>query len=420
MYLKRMLTVSMGAVCAISLPNALATNGMASHGFGINQQAMGGAAVAGHENAMSLATNPASMSFGEDNYTVGIEIFAPERSATLVGDKHYGANSEEYFPIPEFAIQKKLNDKHSVGVAVFGNGGMNTAYNAPIFDHFGGINSGIDLAQLFISPSWAMKVSENTSVGASLNLAYQRVKVEGIGDFLAPGVSADPAHLTDQDYDSSTGAGISIGMQHQLSNDVKIGASYRSRTKMQKFDKYAGLFAEQGGFDVPEMITFGVNIQATPKTQIALDFAHINYDDIKSVGHNNTVATQTGQLGTSEGAGFGWKDQNIVKLGVKYQYSPKLALMAGYNHAKNPIKESQTAFNVLAPATPEDHVTLGAEWQLDAKSAISAQYMHAFKNKVKGDPLSPAAYVQDPTFTPRVADLEMSQDSIGVAYTRKF
>ncbi|HHC75021.1 MAG TPA: hypothetical protein ENK78_08100, partial [Thiothrix sp.] len=269
MFQKRLLTLSIATLFSTAAPHALATNGMASHGFGTNQKAMGGTAVAGHENAMSMATNPASMSFGENNFTVGVDLFMPDRGATLVGDKAYSANGKESFPIPEFAIQKKLNDKHSVGVAVFGNGGMNTAYNDPIFDHFGGIDSGVDLAQLFISPSWAMQVTDKTSVGVSLNLAYQRIKVEGIGDFLAPGVSADPAHLTDQDYDSATGAGFSLGMQHQLTNDVKVGATYRSVTNMSKFDKYAGLFAEQGGFDIPEMITVGVNVQATPKTEFA-------------------------------------------------------------------------------------------------------------------------------------------------------
>ena len=49
---------------------ASATNGYASHGFGTVQKAMGGTAVAGSDNAMNIATNPASMSFGKNNWTV--------------------------------------------------------------------------------------------------------------------------------------------------------------------------------------------------------------------------------------------------------------------------------------------------------------------------------------------------------------
>lgn len=413
--------LSSAVFVAIFSQQAFATNGMSSHGFGNNQKAMGGAAVAGSENAMSIASNPASMSFGKSGYTVGLDIFVPDRGTTLVGDQSFSANEDEYFPIPEFAYQKDLGNGQSLGIAVYGNGGMNTAYNAPIFDHATGINSGIDLAQLFISPSWSMKATERTSIGASLNLAYQRVSVKGIADFTQPGFSVDPTKVTDQGYDSSTGVGVSLGMQHQLSDDVKIGMTYRSRTFMSKFDKYAGLFAEGGDLDVPEMVAVGVDIKASPKTRIAMDFSHIRYEDVESIGNDNTLVTGTGQLGAdTNGAGFGWENQTIVKVGVKHEVSPTMAIMAGYNHGNSPVKSSQTAFNVLASATVEDHLTLGAEWKLNANSKLSAQYMHALSNEIKGDPTSQAAYVFDSTFTPRVADLEMSQNAFGLAYTTKF
>lgn len=416
--INKSILLSSAVVMAISSQQAFATNGMASHGFGVNQKAMGGAAVAGSENAMSIASNPASMSFGKSGYTVGLEVFVPDRGATLVGDRSYSANGEELFPIPEFAYQKNMG-KHSFGVAVYGNGGMNTSYDAPIFDHSPSqINSGIDLAQLFIAPSWSMKATEKTSVGASLNLAYQRVKVTGIGDFGA--ASVNPSKLSDQGYDVSTGVGLSLGMQHQLSDDTMIGINYRSRTYMSEFDDYAGLFAESGDLDIPEMITVGVDVKASEKTRIAFDLSHIKYEDVKAIGNDNTVATGAGQLGTDNGAGFGWENQTIVKLGMKHELSPKMSIMAGYNHGNSPIKASQTAFNVLAPATIEDHVTLGAEWKMGANSTLSAQYMHALSNEIKGDATSQAAYVRDASFTPRVADLEMSQNALSIAYTTKF
>jgi len=407
-------------IMAFASQQAWATNGMAAHGFGTNQKAMGGAAVATNENAMNIATNPASMSFGEDNWTVGIDLFMPDRSSTIGGNKFDG-NGDELFPIPEFGYQRKLNNKHSVGVAVYGNGGMNTSYSAPIYATGlapgavnPGNNSGIDLAQLFIAPSWSMKASEKTSVGASLNLAYQRIEVTGIGDF--GGASVNPAQMTDNGYDSATGAGLSLGVQHKLSDDTTLGATYRTKTKMGKLDKYAGLFANGGEFDIPSMFTVGMSSKVSPKTTVAMDFARINYSDIDAISNQNTVATRTGALGADNGAGFGWKDQNIVKVGVKHQYSPTLALMAGYNHGASPVQEGQTSFNVLAPATVEDHITLGAEWKVSNRGKVSAQYMHAIGNEIKGDVMSPAAYAGPGA----VADLDMSQNAIGIAYTSSF
>ncbi|MEE9303224.1 MAG: hypothetical protein V3U84_05500, partial [Thiotrichaceae bacterium] len=70
---------------AVVSQQAMATNGYAAHGFGLTSKAMGGTAVAGHDNAMNIATNPASMSFGKNNWTVGMDIFVPDRGANYAG-----------------------------------------------------------------------------------------------------------------------------------------------------------------------------------------------------------------------------------------------------------------------------------------------------------------------------------------------
>ena len=473
---------------------AHATNGYASHGFGMTSKAMGGTAVAGHDNAMNIATNPASMSFGQNNWTVGLDIFVPDRGAnyagtqaappfpagTPIGQNPDGSpallnfpfsptgglgatpalpgadlrgNDDDNFPIPEFAYQKRLNDKFSAGVAVYGNGGMNATYDRPIFGPRDpqtgaptGPNTGIDFSQLFIAPSLSMKINENHAVGVSLNLVYQRVRIDGIGAF---GVfSRDPTKLTNNDYDSSTGAGISLGWQGKLTPKVTAGLAYRSKSAMSEFDDYAGLFAEQGDFDIPSMITAGVSIQATPRTTLALDFARINYTDVASISNKNNTAPLQGQLlqgvnpfaggtfqgpllGDDDGAGFGWDDQNIIKIGIKHQFNEKFTLLGGWNHGKTPIGEDQTAFNILAPATVEDHLTLGLDIKLTNKSNVTLAYMHAFDNEITGDGSrnagggfnSPGAIINNgpnPLSNATSANIDMHQDSFGIAYTKNF
>lgn len=458
---------------------ASATNGYAAHGFGTVQKAMGGTAVAGHENAMNIATNPASMSFGKNNWTAGFDLFSPDRGTNNAGrgalpdiplaaffppeaapalppgaivpaspaipGSSLKGNDDDNFVIPEFAYQRHLNDKFAVGVAVYGNGGMNATYDRGIFDA-PGQQTGIDFAQLFIAPSVSMKVNEKNSIGASLNLVYQRIKVNGVGAF-AP-FSSDPTSLSNNDYDDSTGFGVSLGWQTKLTDTLTAGLAYRSETKMSRFEKYQGMLAEQGDFDIPSMITAGINVQATPKTTLALDVARIHYTDVKAISNkNNTAGLQEqliGQnfglippgtklkgplLGDDDGAGFGWSDQTVFKFGVKHQLNNKVALMAGYNHGKAPIDETQTAFNILAPATVEDHLTLGLDYKLGKKSNLSFQYMHAFENEIKGDasrapngaPISPGAQQPigpNPLTDFTAANIEMNQNSFGVSYTR--
>ena len=471
---------------------AMATNGYASHGFGMTQKAMGGTAVAGHDNAMNMATNPAAMSFGENNWTAGLDIFVPDRGTNYAGTQaappipagftigqtpdgqpvplanglpgtpalpgaDLRGNDDDNFPIPEFAYQKHINDKYAVGIAVYGNGGMNATYNrsifGPRFDQTGaplnadfspaGPNTGIDFSQLFVAPSVSMKVNENHAIGATLNLVYQRIRVDGVGGF-AP-FSREPGNLSDKDYDSSTGAGISLGWQGKITPNITAGLAYRSKTAMSAFDEYAGLLAEQGDFDIPSMITVGLSMQATPRTTIALDLARINYTDVKSISNPNNTAPLLGQflagatpdqfqgpkLGDNDGAGFGWDDQNVIKIGVKHKLNSKITLMGGWNHGKAPIGSDQTAFNILAPATVEDHLTLGLDLQLTPKSKVTFAYMHAFENEVKGDGSrnagggfnSPGAIINNgpnPLTNATAANVDMHQDSFGIAYTKNF
>lgn len=423
------LSAAVALVCAgVCVPQiSQATNGYASHGFGTVQKAMGGTAVAGSDNAMNIATNPAAMSFGSNNWTAGLDIFKPDRETNGSPRGTFDGNGDEIFPIPEFGYQRHLNDKYAVGIAVYGNGGMNATYDVPIFSQ-AGTNTGIDFAQLFVAPSVSMKMNEKHSIGASLNLVYQRIEITGVDAFTP--FSRTPGALSDNGYDTSTGAGVSVGWQGKLSDSFTAGLAYRSKTAMSEFDDYSGLLAEQGDFDIPSMITAGISLKASPKTTIALDVARINYTDVKSISNANNTASLQGQLiggtppanlvgpklGDDEGAGFGWEDQTIVKLGVKHKLNEKMTLLAGYNHGKAPIPESETAFNVLAPATVEDHLTFGMDWKLANNSNVTVQYMHAFENEIKGDG-SPGSLFENGAAT---ADLKMKQDSMGVAYTKSF
>ena len=88
------------------------------------------------------------------------------------------------FLIPEFGYNRMMNDSLSLGVSVYGNGGMNTTYPQGNFNCGGGAANmlcgsgelGVDLMQLIVAPTVAYKVAPQHSVGASLLLGYQRFK----------------------------------------------------------------------------------------------------------------------------------------------------------------------------------------------------------------------------------------------------
>ncbi|WP_197702613.1 OmpP1/FadL family transporter [Sulfuricaulis limicola] len=415
--MKRNVVLALAVAAAVAAPGAFATNGYFQHGYGIKAQGMAGAGVAYSQDALAAATNPAGMVMVGNRWDMGVTLFQPNRDTEIVGNGaigtvSYDPNDKDLFLVPEFGYNMMLDSNSSFGVSVYGNGGMNTSYKTPI-GLFGTSNAGVDLSQLFIAPTMAWKLSSANSVGVAVNFAYQRFKATGLQNFTAS--SSSGTNLTDNGYDSATGWGARIGWVGTVSPTVTLGATYQTETNMSKFKKYEGLFAEQGNFDIPSNYAVGIAIKATPATVVALDIEKIKYSDSKAVSNPLSGLTVSGNLlGTSDSAGFGWEDITVYKLGVQHQMNSNLVVRAGWNHGDQPIPASQTFFNLLAPGVVEDHLTLGATWKLDKTSEMSAMYMHAFSNKVNGSGSIPAGYGGGE------ANLEMDQNSLGVAYGKTF
>jgi len=188
---------------------------------------------------------------------------------------------------------------------------------------------------------------------------------------------------------------------------------------MGKLDKYRGLFAEAGGFDIPSNYSIGVAFMPTPAWTLALDFGRINYSDARSVSNPSLPQAQ---LGAPNGPGFGWKDIDVFKLGVAWAMSPTLTLRAGYNKGDNPIGPADVTFNILAPGVMKDHYTAGFTYALDKASEISGMLMVAPRKNVTGSSLF-NGLLPSPPFPPNPGGNEtigMKQTSIGLAWGRKF
>jgi long-chain fatty acid transport protein len=190
-----------------------------------------------------------------------------------------------------------------MGVTVYGNGGMNTDYpgdqllgaagtcagfgatwaNANLL--CGNGRMGIDLMQVIVAPTFAMKVNKNHSFGVSLLIAHQQFKASGIQSFA--GFSATPANLSNLGRDKSNGYGFRFGWMGQMTDQITLGAAYSTKMKMSKFDLYKGLFAEEGGFDIPENWNLGIAFKLNDQWKLAADYQRINYGDIKSIANSS-------------------------------------------------------------------------------------------------------------------------------------
>ena len=450
-------------VLAMLLPSvSQATNGYFLIGFGTKSRAMGGTGVAYNMDGMAAAFNPATLVDSTDEFDIGAELFYPPR-AIYHNSSTLGQTNErsrkDWFLIPSMGGAYKWNDEITLGFAFIG-AGLQTSYNqspnnntcsvsatpnscATVFNanlisaDLSG-EAGVELVQTQMLPSISYKLTDKYSVGATFVVGLQYFRAEGIHDFIELGYTrTDPGKgangVTDEGWDYSVGGGIRLGWLGKfMEGDLDVGVNYSSRVYMSEFERYNNLFAEQGDFDIPENYAIGFAYKAIPDVVIAFDIQRTLYSDVASVGNPGPLANDPStfyplcpigsdqsqcQTGGDLGLGFGWDNQTVYKFGVDWNYSEKMNLRVGMNYGKSPVPEDQVLFNLLAPATPELHVTLGASYLYSKDYEFSFNFMHAFKNTIKG----PTAFGPGGAIvTGTNASMAMEQYSLGAGLAIKF
>lgn len=464
MKFSKQLTILSTLVIGITIPAiSYATNGYMLIGFGAKSRAMGGTGVANNNGAMAAAFNPATMIDSGTRFDIGAELFVPPRAVThqsgILGYTDEQSN-HDLFMIPSMGLTYEWNEKMNVGFAFIG-AGLKTEYNqSATSDSCNSVNSGqipnysvcpptfydpnitvtpspeagVELMQMQFIPSIAYKVHKNHTLGASLVIGYQIFRAEGLQAFEDLGFTASSGNMTDMGWERSLGGGYRLGWLGSFVDDkLRVGVNYSSRVWMEKFERYENLFAEQGDFDIPENYSIGVAYDFTPKWTAAFDIQQVNYSDVRSVANPGPAVTApiTGnlfelcpgsdktscKLGGYNGLGFGWTDQTIYKLGVDWTVNEKWNARAGWNYGESPIPEDQVLFNMLAPATPEHHLTLGGGYFFTEDVILDFNLMIAFLNTIKG----PTAFGPGGAYvTGSNASIAMRQYSLGATLGIKF
>ena len=262
-------------------------------------------------------------------------------------------SSGEWFLIPSFGYNHAIDSQSTIGVSIYGNGGMNTEYQErPPFENFAAYPNqlagpvatgsapnvfmdpntglqfkaiapgvfapntgdpsapnnanpngvytattptGINLEQLFIEIPYTIKLGQGKqSIGIAPVFAIQRFEATGLEPFKQ--LSVRPDKVTNNGWDYSYGAGLHFGWYGEVSDRLALGASYRTTVWMSNLSEYGGLFADDGSFNIPAMFELGVAYKALSNLTVAFDYQHIFYDEIHSISNSNDADLSQCQL----------------------------------------------------------------------------------------------------------------------------
>ncbi|ANJ71071.1 outer membrane protein transport protein [Ralstonia insidiosa] len=405
------------AVTLTTPAGAWATNGYFSNGYGISSQGMAGVGIGLPQDSLAAAANPAGIAFVGNRVDGDISLFFPKRGTDVTGNGfgvngNYDGNNRSVFAIPEFGVTYRVLPDIYAGLALYANGGLDTGYANNPYRAFGATGSaGVDLAQVFLSPTIAYKLFDRHAFGLGLNFAYQRFTASGLQPFAR--MSVAPDNVTDKGADSTVGVGVHLGYTGQITPALTIGVTWASKIH-GRFDKYRGLFADGGSFDIPENFGVGISYKVTPAWTVAADFQRILYGGVNSIANPLANLFAGNPLGSANGPGFGWRNTNVIKVGTSYEFNSHLTLRAGYSHSTQPVASTETFLNILAPGVVQDQATIGATWTTDSKTSISVFYGHAFRKTVNGANSIPAA------FGGGNANVRLAEDTAGVSIGKQF
>ncbi|MDO9275707.1 MAG: outer membrane protein transport protein [Lutibacter sp.] len=385
-------------------------------GVGSVNMSMGGAATAQPlDISGALQWNPAAISVFDSkiiNFDIGVFFSSPELSYSLPAGM-MGAGSPAVSgvtkddrgvsPMPALAmVWGKEGSKHTFGASAFGisgfgvtfpeeaNNPMSPSFNPTLNSNpinypqqaggFGHIESDYMLLQVGIA--WAYEITKELSIGVQPTINYAALE-------LAPNPTANPsaAGYPVSDKASAIGFGAQFGLFYNSPSGFKVGASYKTAQKFEDLEfenTYLDNTTSANAFnmDYPAILSFGLGY-STGVVDLAVDYRYVDYENTN--GFSEKGWTPTGSV-----KGFGWKNINILSVGLQYKGFEKFPLRVGYTHSTNPIDSELAFFSIPATAVIENAFQFGFSHPFNANFTLNGVYHHgASGDKTEGPMLNP-------------------------------
>lgn len=360
---------------------SFATNGDNLIGVSPASRGMGGIGVGMPVGPTdTIFRNPAWMSYYKGfNMSFGGILFFPEVKAKF--NNVSATSKSKMFVVPEVGIVQQISDKLTFGIGAFGVSGMGVDYR----NNSGLLNMHTNFQFMRIIPALAYKVNDAISISGAVHLAYGSLDMGA--NMCAPGGA--PCWNAGGGQSQTYGVGAQLGVAYNMGDFVYAGLTYQSPVNMtykRVFDSDGDGTFEDFKLTQPLELALGVGVKPMDNFKVGMDIRWINWKNAK---------------GYKE---FQWKDQWVIGLGGEFKPTQKLALRAGYNYGKSPIRggakdiiRNKTIpnfaaqfsdfdiafFNLIGfPAITEHHITLGLGYEFTKNFSIDLAYKHAFNKKV--------------------------------------
>ncbi|KAA3614762.1 MAG: transporter [Calditrichaeota bacterium] len=351
-------------------------------GFSIYEQgakatAMGGAFIAQANDVTSVFYNPAGIT-SQEGFQIGLGTTIIIPAFAFQGPDNLDPNlyteaKDLVFPPSTFYATYQINDKLTAGFGFYTLFGLGSEWDQNWAGRQLATNSHVQT--FYLNPVVAYEIMDGLSVSAGFNYVIGNVTLEKSIWFGPRNVFGESKLDA-----SGNGMGFNAGFQFKATDDLTIGAIYRSNVLLE-FDggdatfefpttdnpiinaEIGALFPETKGsseIELPTMIGFGVAYQFTDKLIAEFDWMQLgwsSYDELK-ITFDDPVGGSTESLVERK-----WEDSASLRFGLQYSINDDVDLRLGYLRDNKAVPDER-----VEPSLPEGDrnlYSIGFGYRLD-------------------------------------------------------
>ena len=370
------------------------------NGSGSGNAYAGSAAIA--ENASTIYFNPAGMTLLPGlNVSGGFSLIRPSFKfsdsgstgaprpitglPTSVGSNN-GGDAGSWAFVPNAYLSWQMNERWFLGLGISAPFGLATEYDGDWIGRYHSTKFSIETIN--VNPSVAYKVTDRFSVGAGLNWQHLNADYRRA----APHPMPSQPDMQAKVKMSGDAWGWNIGLLYQLTDDTRIGLSYRSRIKqkpdgdltirnsgavipgqlpaMQTSEAYASV-------SLPDTAIFSVVHQLNPRWTLLGDISWTGWSSIPRLDINSNGTT-------ADSLELKFRDTWRFALGANYRINDKWTIKTGIAYDQSPVNRDHLRPTSL-PDNDRTWLSLGAQYHLSSHTVIDVGYTRLFASKTHID-----------------------------------
>ena len=345
-----------------------------------------GTATAGRAataNDSSIAGgNPAGMPLLSEEHSVTatmqmLYVNARFDSDTKINGGGDGGNAGGLIPSGSASYAYKHSDDLSFGLSLGSYFGLGLDYGDDWEGRY--YVTEAELLTVGVNPSVGYRINERWLIGGGVNFFYskldQRAAVKNVAN---PDQGDGRLKLEDDAF----GYGINLGLMFELSDDTRIGLSYRSQVDLEfddalEFSNLGPALKPLEGteadldLNVPQSILLGIHHDINDDWAI---MASIAWQEWSEFGKQELSITSANPTEIEKDLEF--DDTWHFALGAQYQINPELRWSFGISHDTSPIDKAENR----TPDVPFDRIWrfasgLNYQWKENVTVGIAYEYM---------------------------------------------